>query len=59
MEITTIGLDLAKNVFQIHGVDMRGRRCCASNSRATRLNLLFFIASSLQLGIQLLTIELV
>ena len=25
MEITTIGLDLAKNVFQIHGVDRHGR----------------------------------
>jgi len=24
MEITTIGLDLAKNVFQVHGVDSRG-----------------------------------
>jgi len=24
MEITTIGLDLAKNVFQIHGVDAAG-----------------------------------
>lgn len=25
MEITTIGLDLAKNVFQVHGVDERGK----------------------------------
>ncbi len=25
MEITTIGIDLAKNVFQIHGVDERGK----------------------------------
>jgi transposase len=25
MNITTIGIDLAKNVFQIHGVDERGR----------------------------------
>src|ERR1700730_15932717 len=25
MQITTIGLDLAKNVFQIHGVDAEGR----------------------------------
>ncbi len=25
MEITTIGLDLAKHVFQIHGVDEAGR----------------------------------
>jgi len=26
MKITTIGLDLAKNVFQIHGVDERGKK---------------------------------
>ena len=25
MNITTIGIDLAKNVFQVHGVDERGR----------------------------------
>ncbi len=25
MEITTIGLDLAKRVFQVHGVDAAGR----------------------------------
>lgn len=25
MEITTVGLDLAKNVFQLHGVDKKGK----------------------------------
>lgn len=25
MNITTIGIDLTKNVFQIHGVDARGK----------------------------------
>ncbi|CAM4018922.1 Mobile element protein [Kerstersia gyiorum] len=25
MKITTVGIDLAKNVFQIHGVDERGK----------------------------------
>jgi transposase len=25
MKITTIGLDLAKNVFQVHGVDEHGK----------------------------------
>ncbi|ONO99696.1 IS110 family transposase, partial [Burkholderia cenocepacia] len=25
MQITTIGIDLAKNVFQVHGVDVRGK----------------------------------
>jgi len=25
MKITTIGIDLAKNIFQIHGVDTHGK----------------------------------
>lgn len=25
MQITTIGLDIAKNVFQLHGIDAAGR----------------------------------
>ena len=25
MKITTIGVDLAKNVFQVHGVDAHGK----------------------------------
>lgn len=38
--ITTIGLDLAKNVFQVHGVDADGRvqvRIPTHSSRAFRL----------------------
>lgn len=27
MKITTIGIDLAKSVFQIHGVDAQGNTC--------------------------------
>jgi hypothetical protein len=30
-EITTVGLDLAKNVFQVQGSMQRGRRFCASS----------------------------
>ena len=30
-EVTTIGLDLAKHVFQVHGVDAEERRFCASS----------------------------
>ncbi len=26
-EVTTIGIDLAKNVFQIHGIDASGETC--------------------------------
>ena len=25
MQVSTIGLDIAKNVFQVHGVDVEGR----------------------------------
>ncbi len=28
MEVSTIGLDLAKRVFQVHGVDAEGQWCC-------------------------------
>ena len=28
-EVVTIGLDIAKSVFQVHGVDCRWRRCLA------------------------------
>lgn len=40
MQITTIGIDLAKNVFQIHGADQRGkavlRKQSALNNPETR-----------------------
>ncbi|WP_267900745.1 hypothetical protein [Rhizobium rhizogenes] len=34
MEITTIGLDLAKNIFQVHGIDAEGK---AIVSRSTKI----------------------
>ncbi|MCM3902737.1 MAG: IS110 family transposase, partial [Pyrinomonadaceae bacterium] len=43
MHITTLGIDVAKNVFQLHGVDARGR---AVLSRCvTRSQLLQAVAS--------------
>ena len=37
MQVTTIGLDLAKNVFQVHGIDAAERRSSSgSNSAAAR-----------------------
>ena len=35
MEITTIGVDLAKNVFQVHGVDQRGKVALRSKRGTT------------------------
>jgi hypothetical protein len=36
MQITTIDLDIAKNVFQVHGIDARKRLSSESNSGAAR-----------------------
>ena len=36
MEITTIGLDIAKRVFQVHGADAGAKVSCAANCIAQR-----------------------
>ena len=36
MNITTVGIDLAKNLFQVHGVNEHGKVVLKSNSSATR-----------------------
>ncbi len=43
MYITTLGIDLAKNVFQLHGVDARGR--AVLSRRVKRSQLLDAVAS--------------
>ena len=43
MHITTLGIDLAKNVFQLHGVDARGR--AVLSRRVKRSQLLDAVAS--------------
>jgi transposase len=42
MEITAIGIDLAKSVFQLHGVDSRGK--CVLRKKLSRSQLPVFIA---------------
>jgi transposase len=37
MQVTMIGLDLAKNVFQIHGVDARERSVLRKRLRRTKV----------------------
>ena len=39
MKITTIGIDLAKNVFQVHGVDERGKSVLKKQVNVTRWRL--------------------
>jgi len=41
--ITTIGIDLAKNVFQLHGVSATGK--VVLKKRLTRRNILPFLAN--------------
>lgn len=43
MEVTTVGLDLAKNIFQIHAVDKKGK--CVLKKRLKRKSLLSFFAN--------------
>jgi len=37
MQVTTVGLDIAKNVFQIHGVDAKGRAVLRKRLRRSQL----------------------
>ncbi len=43
MDITTLGIDLAKNVFQLHGVDVNGQPSC--KKKVSREKLTEFIAN--------------
>jgi len=43
MQVATLGIDLAKNVFPLHGCDAKGR--CALRQRLTRKQLLAFLAN--------------
>jgi len=42
MQITTLGIDLAKNIFQLHGINQRGKVVLAR--KVTRTKLLDVIA---------------
>src|SRR5450755_4759314 len=41
MKITTVGIDLAKNVFQMHGVDERGRAVLRKQLRREQVSIFF------------------
>jgi transposase len=43
MQITTVGLDIAKNVFQVHGIDQRGK--VILRQRLARAKVLAFFAN--------------
>jgi transposase len=41
MEITTVGIDLAKNVFQVHGIDGRGKAVLRKQLRRAQVAVFF------------------
>ncbi len=41
MKVTTIGLDLAKNVFQVHGVDECGKAALRRQLKRTEMSAYF------------------
>lgn len=41
MKITTIGIDLAKNVFQVHGVDIEDKRVLKKQLRRQQVKTFF------------------
>lgn len=51
MDITTIGLDLAKSIFQVHGIDALGRIVVRKTLRRSRVLPLFAKRPSCLVGI--------
>jgi transposase len=41
MKITTVGIDLAKNVFQVHGIDERGKAILGKQLRRAQVAVFF------------------
>ena len=52
MQITTIGLDLAKNVFQVHGVDAAGQAVVRKALRRAQMLPFFTRLPSCLVGIE-------
>ena len=52
MEITTIGLDLAKNVFQVHGVDATGQVVVRRSLRRAQMLPFFTRLASCLVGME-------
>src|SRR4029077_18279891 len=52
MKITTVGFDLAKNVFQVHGVDERGRAVLKKQLRRGQVTEFFSNLPSCLIGME-------
>ena len=52
MDITTVGIDLAKSVFQVHGVDERGNRVVRKRLRRNQVLVFFAQVSPCLIGME-------
>jgi transposase len=52
MNITTVGIDLAKNVFQVHGVDARGKVVLRKQLRRAQVAVFFANLPSCLIGME-------
>ena len=52
MKISTIGLDIAKNVFQVHGIDEKGVVVVAKQLRRSQVLTFFEALPSCLVGIE-------
>ena len=52
MQITTVGIDLAKNVFQVHGVNERGKALLKKRLRRDQLAAFFVNLPPCLIGIE-------
>ena len=52
MKITTVGIDLAKNVFQVHGVDERGKAALRKQLKRTEMAKFFANLPPCRIGLE-------
>ena len=52
MQVTTVGLDLAKSVFQVHGVDQEGKECLKRRLRRSEVAIFFAKLSPCVVGME-------
>ena len=52
MKITTVGLDLAKSVFQVHGVDVRGKAVLRKQLQRSEMATFFANLPSCLIGME-------
>ncbi|MDP9920573.1 transposase [Variovorax boronicumulans] len=50
MTITTVGIDLAKNVFQVHGVDERGKAMLKKQLKRAQMTVFLRLCRRVSLG---------